>query len=507
MITDSQLPMSLALSLSNAAERLPYKAAIIFGGRTLSYWEFDRRAQSLARRLLACGARRGDRIALHLYNGPELAISYFACFYAGIIAVPVNTRMKAPEIGHVLEHSGTSIYIGERELFQKIDGRLPLLSGLRRLLVDEPELDPFGDCSTDLPALALDQPAAILYTSGSTARPKGVTHTHRSLLNAARGFAIRGADTVTIITPMVHSAGFMIFLGAVGAAATAVAVAPFVPDAVLDAIEDNCSTYLLGMPVMYRALIAEQRARARNVSSVIRFLAAGDSVSAALQTEFAQCFGRPLYEVFGTTENGAVAANWSQESRHQGAFGWPAPGVEVAIVDRSGNPVPDGTEGEMIVRSAANMIGYWNDPDGTAKALRDGWFYTGDLVHQDMNGYLWFRGRKKEIIVRGGSNISPQEVEAVLYQHNGVLDAGVVGMPDAMWGERVVAFVSRKPRRKVSAKELIAFVAGRLAAYKIPEEIVFLDELPKSEAGKIQRRVLREKYSPDNANGKSCPPR
>jgi long-chain acyl-CoA synthetase len=492
--------MSLELSLRSAAKRFPRKAAIILGDGTLSYSEFDRRAQAVARRLLACGARPGDRIALHLYNGPELAISYFACFYAGMIAVPVNTRMKAPEIGYVLEHSGTSIYIGQHELFQEIDGRLPLLTGMRRFMVGESETDWDGDNIEHLPVIALDQPAVILYTSGSTARPKGVTHTHRSLLNAARGFAIRGADTVTIVTPMVHSAGFMIFLGAVGAAATAVAVAPFEPHAVLNAIEVHRSTYLLGMPVMYRALIAAQRALARDVSSVTRFLAGGDSVSAPLQTEFALCFGRPLYEVFGTTENGAVAANWSQESRHQGAFGRPVPGVEVAIVDQSGNPIPTGTEGEMIVRSPANMIGYWNDPDETAKALSDGWFYTGDLVHRDKNGYLWFRGRKKEIIVRGGSNVSPQEVEAVIYQHDCVREAGVIGVPNAMWGERVVAFVSRKPRREVTAKELVAFVAERLAAYKTPDEILFLDELPKSDAGKVQRRVLRERYLPDDAN-------
>ena len=148
----------------------------------------------------------------------------------------------------------------------------------------------------------------------------------------------------------------------------------------------------------------------------------------------------------------------------------------------------------MIIRSNATMIGYWNDPQTTAKALRKGWFHTGDIARRDSEGYLWFLGRKKEIIVRGGSNVSPQEVEAVLHQHGAVREAGVVGAPDPTWGERVIAFVSRRPGAKVTPKQLIAFAADRLAAYKTPEEIVFLDDLPKSAAGKIQRRALRERY-------------
>jgi long-chain acyl-CoA synthetase len=189
-----------------------------------------------------------------------------------------------------------------------------------------------------------------------------------------------------------------------------------------------------------------------------------------------------------------IAANWGCEAKQIGSSGRAAPGVDVAVIDANGDPVSFGSEGEMIVHSPANMIGYWNDPIATAGALVNGWCHTGDLVSQDPDGHLWFRGRKKEIIVRGGANVSPQEVEAIFHQHGGVREAGVVGAIDPIRGERVVAFVSRRPGQAVTAEELIAFVAKRLAVYKLPEEVVFLEDLPMDASGKINRRALREQY-------------
>ena len=488
--------MSLVFPLRTVAARLPDKPAVIFAGQTLGYREFDLEAQRLALKLIASGVSPGDRLALHMYNGSELAISYFACFYAGAIAVPVNTRMKAPEIEYVLQHSGSSFYLGQPELFREIQEIQPRLPEVRQFSVDGRNLEACADRpgAMELPAVAADQAAVILYTSGTTARPKGVVHTHHSLLHGARGFNIGADDVATIVTPMVHAAGLMELVASIDAAATAVGVVRFDPDDVLDAVARHGATYLFGMPVMFRALIAAQRARPRDVGSGDRYLAGGDTVPPALQAEFAQCFGRPLLEAFGATETGMVAVNWSRTAGRVGSFGRAVSGVDIAVADENGRPASTGVVGEMLVRSAGNMIEYWNDEGATGKALKDGWFHTGDLVHQDSDGYLWFRGRKKEIIVRGGSNISPQEVEAVIYQHPGVRDAGVVGMPDAVWGERVVAFVSRRPGPPVTEDELIGFVAKRLAAYKTPEEVVFLDDLPKSAAGKVMRRSLREAY-------------
>ena len=293
---------------------------------------------------------------------------------------------------------------------------------------------------------------------------------------------------------MVHAAGFMTFLAGVRAAATHVVIGQFEPDAVLDAIAQHRGSYMLAMSFMYQALIAAQQRRPRDLSSGRCFLAGGDAVPAILQDEFARSFGRPLYEGFGATETGWIAANWPGTDPRVGSFGRAIPGVDIAVLDMDGRRALGEAEGEMVVRSASNMAGYWNDREATERVIKNGWFHTGDIVRKDSDGYLWFRGRSKEIIVRGGSNISPQEVEAVLYQNAGVREAGVVRVPDAIWGERVVAFVSRRPGHAVTADKLVNFVRTRLADYKTPEEVVFLDELPKSAAGKMLRRALRDIY-------------
>jgi long-chain acyl-CoA synthetase len=495
--TQQESFVSLASSLSSAAARRPTKLAVCGGGRSLTYAELDVEARLFARQLMACGAGPGDRIAVHMHNGAEIAVAYFACFHAGAIAVPMNTKMKGPEIQYILEHSGSSIYVGQRELFAEVERIRPSLPGVRRFIVDRHALDVCSDrlAATVLTPVQVDAPAVILYTSGSTARPKGVVHTHRSSLNAARGLGITGDDVVISVTSMAHSAAFMLLLASVAAAASTAVASPVEPDVILDAITRRRGTYILGMPFLYRALIAAQEARPRDVSSVTRYLAGGDAVPPALQADFLRRFGRPLHEIFGATETGLVAANWTGEANRVGSFGRPAPGVDIAVIDPKGAPVRLGAEGEMIVRSAANMIGYWNDAAATAAALIDGWFHTGDLVCRDREGYLWFRGRRKEIIIRGDANVSPQEVEAILDQHAGVREAGVVGAPDATYGERVVAFVSRRPGRRVAARQLISFVASRLAAYKVPEEIIFLEELPKNTTGKVDRRALRVRYA------------
>jgi len=482
--------------LHAAASEFPGKIAIASGEERLTYHALDTEARRLAHKLMSIGIVPGDRVALHMRNGIDLAVGYFGCFYAGAVAVPVNTRMMASEVRYVLEHSGASLYLGQPELLGELGAIRSCLPRVRAFIPDVRQFaaEPGGPIGPPSPHVAADQAAIILYTSGTTARPKGVTHSHRTFLEAARASGIASSDIALIMTPMAHAAGCSLLLACVDAAAMAVTSAYFEADGLLDDIASHRCTFVLGMSVMYHELSTAQLAQPRDVSSLRRCLATGDAVPPVLKTAFARAFGRPLYEVYGTTELGMVAANCSQDARLRGSCGRALAHVEIALADAGRDA--RGATGELIVRSPSMMIGYWDDPGATAAAMKDGWFYTGDLLRRDRGGHLWFEGRRKEIIVRGGSNVSPQEVEAVLYEHPGVAEAGVVGAPDAFWGERVVAFVSRSPRSNVEAKELIAFVGERLAAYKTPAQIVFLGALPKSPTCKIQRRALRELFTP-----------
>lgn len=263
------------------------------------------------------------------------------------------------------------------------------------------------------------------------------------------------------------------------------------PETILQTFERHLCTYTFATPVLCQTLVHSQMECPHKTSLEMTFLAAGDTVAPALQERFSKAFGFPLYEFLGMTEVAPIT--WNPPGRVRvGSIGIPVDGVTLRVVDSAGKEVPTGEVGELTVSCAGNMIGYWHNYEATATTVLEGWLYTGDLIRQDHDGYCWFLGRKKEIIVRGGSNVSPQEVEAVLYQHPAVAEAGVVGFSDADWGEAVTAFVSLRGGLSATETELIEFVRERIAAYKVPQRVIFLPSLPKSAVGKIQRRLLKE---------------
>ena len=354
---------------------------------------------------------------------------------------------------------------------------------------------PQADVEDELPEVRDDLPALILYTSGTTARPKGVVHNHLSLLGTARTMWPVGISDRTILmvaVPLMHASGLTaLMLPAMLAGATAVLAPVFEPGKVLDEIERRRCTFGFGLPAMLQFLTVEQECRPRDVSSMRVWLGGGDAVPVSLQERFHRTFGVPLQEGFAMTES--VVITWNRlGALRPGALGTAADGVALRVLDLSGNPVGDGEIGELAVRSAANFIGYWGDPATTAAALPDGWLLTGDLVRRDADGYFWFEGRRKEVIIRGGSNISPQEVEEALYQHPAVIEVGVIGMPDPIYNEQVVAYISLREGRVAEERELIDFARSRLADYKLPARIFFLPALPKGITGKVQRRALKE---------------
>jgi len=496
--------MSLTAALNHSRTRNPQKAAIVFGEQSWTYAEFDELTDNIAGNFLPAGLETGDRIAFHLLNGPELALGYFGCLKAGCIAVPINTRLKGPEIDYILRHSGSACYVGQPDLYADVAKSCPAFAALdlRYLTGDPPDmrtgtfaglLRPTADVSS-IPEIAPDHVAAILYTSGTTARPKGVIHSHETLAqmaHAMRHMRLDQDQVIVVMSSMAHLVGFgMAFLSGLLNGATVIITRPFDFENVLRAYAKWSCTYAMGLPVMFHGLLQAYTEAPQNIASGRFYFCGGDSVPPALQEAFQAALG-PVCEVYGTTE--IAPASWNRPDHVRvGSIGQPGEGVAFRLVDSDGRDVRPGDVGEICVQGPHLMTGYWQDPDASQAAIRDGWFHTGDLASCDADGFYWFAGRKKEIIIRGGSNISPQEVEAVLYQHPAVAEAGVVGLPNHLWGEVVVAFVALRTGQAVTEAELIAFARKRLADYKTPESIIFRTELPKGPTGKIQRRALRE---------------
>jgi long-chain acyl-CoA synthetase len=475
----------------SAARCNPGKTALICRDRELTYAELDRHVAGLARWFVSQGLRAGDRVAVQGINTIETAELLLACFHAGLIAVPVNVRLKPAEIAYVLEHSQPKLCFTQAALASAMQAACAELAAPPPVRLELPE----GIAGDDLPAPSDDTLALILYTSGTTARPKGVVHTLASLEGSARTILPTGIDHTSILmvtVPLMHASGLTCStIPALTAGATTVLIPAFEPGAVLDAIERYRCTWGIGLPAMMQFVTKEQEERPRDMSSLLTWIAGGDAVPVSLQERFGRAFGIPLQEGHAMSESVVIAWNRPQAIRN-GSIGQAADGVELQVFDFSGRPVPDGTIGEMAVRSPSMFHSYWRDPVATEGVFVDGWFTTGDLVRRDGQGFIWFEGRRKEVIIRGGSNISPQEVEEAIYRHPAVMEVGVIGVPCEVYGERLLACVSVRAGQTVTESELQDFVRHRLADYKVPERIVFLSELPKGITGKVQRRALKD---------------
>ncbi len=500
--------MDLGTALRHSAGRNPHKPAVVCDGQVVSFEALDRSTDALARWLLQEGLETGDRVAIHWCNSVEVVNLYFACFKAGLIAVPLNNRLKGPEIAYILQHSSAKLCFSQPELAplcEEVRAECPELQHLYTALPPLETTEP-GNAALPiaLPHISPDSVAAVLYTSGTTARPKGVMHTHVSLTGATELMISLGMDethTLLAVTQMMHIAALAcVLLPGISCGGTVVLLPLFDAAAALDLTERWRCSYILILPAMLRFLVEEQGRSPRNVSCVRLCLAGGDTVPVTLQERFRSLFGAPVRELYGMTETVPVTCI-REDAPRAGSMGPALDLVDARVADLSGKVLTDGQIGELQVQSPANCIGYWGDPENTASTFSDGWLRTGDLVRRDADGFFWFEGRVKQIIVRGGSNISPQEVEEALYHHPAVLEAGVIGMPDPVYGEKVIAFVALRDGLTASEQELRELVRSRIADYKTPERILFLPALPKGLTGKVQRRALKDLVAAPTAPG------
>jgi len=493
--------------LRQAAAKTPHKTAIICGEQQVTYESFDRSTDALAHWLIAQSLTAGDRVAIHWTNSIETASLYFACFKAGLIAVPMNNRLKPPEIAYILQHSQSKLCFSQPDLAPLCEEIRAECPDLRHLHTSLPRLD--GAATAPLPEAGPENVAAVLYTSGTTARPKGVMHTHVSLTGSTELMAALGIDDTHVLlatTQMLHiSALACVLLPSVARCATVVLMPMFDPAQSLDLVQRWRVTTLLCLPAMLRFVVEEQGRNPRDVASVRLCLAGGDTVPVNLQDRFRALFGCSVRELYGMTESVPITTI-PEDGPRSGSVGPAVSLIETRVITLDGKLAADGEPGELQVQSPANCVGYWANPEATAETFQDGWLRTGDLVHRDSDGYFWFDGRAKQIIIRCGSNISPQEVEEALYHHPAVLEAGVIGMPDAALGERVVAFVALREGLSATEEELRDLVRGRIADYKTPERVFFLDVLPKGLTGKVQRRALKDMAlaSPEMSMGASA---
>lgn len=498
--------MTIAALIQETCLRVPSRVALRYGNQSWTYADLDGLVNRLAAGLAARGIRPGDRVALLLPNGPETVFADLACLRLGAVTVPLNARLQGPELAYILQHCKARLCITNGELSQLLAPVREELSELEALCVvgakrssgSESFARLFdGGNSFDPVTLPPDAPAAILYTSGTTSKPKGATHTQRSLLSAAKNFVqtvgMTESDVVFGMLSMAHVFGFTLqLLSPLSAGATVVVAPRFDPESVLGLIAGHRVTHLYGLPVMFAALSLHPSAEKTDLSSLRYCLAGGDSVTAELSARMKLALGVELYEGCGMTEVIPYTLNRPAIENRVGSIGQPSLGMHIRLVDEAGFDVPDGESGEVWVRSDALMAGYWQDPAATAQVMCDGWFRTGDIARRDRDGYHWFMGRSKEIIKRGGSKVSPLEIEDVLSLCHGVREVAVVGKADAALGERVMAFVVLDRGVEADAAALRNFAVARMARYKVPELYAFLPELPRGATGKVHRKTLKD---------------
>jgi long-chain acyl-CoA synthetase len=462
----------------------------------LTYADLDKHSARVAAQLARFGVRAGDRVAVMLPNIPEFAVIYYGVLRAGGTVVPMNPLLKEREVAYYLTDSQARLcfaWHGAAEEAVAGAGR----AGTDCVPVDASFVDSLPDVADgEVAQRDDDETAVILYTSGTTGQPKGAELTHANLAqNAAVAttdlFGLGPDDIVFGGLPLFHSFGQTCGLNAaVRTGACLTLVSRFTPEKVFEVLARDRVSVFEGVPTMYVALL--NAPAMPDLGSLRLCVSGGAALPAEVLRGFEEKFGCVILEGYGLSETSPVASfNHPNRVRKVGSIGTPIRGVEMKLVDGDGKDVPVGDVGEIAIRGHNVMKGYWRRPDATAEAIPDGWFRSGDLARADDDGYYFIVDRKKELIIRGGYNVYPREIEEVIYEHPAVVEAAVVGIPDPALGEEVGAAVVLKPGSAETVDDLRAYIKGQVAAYKYPRRIWLLDALPKGPTGKVLKRAIR----------------
>jgi long-chain acyl-CoA synthetase len=491
--------VNLASSLVRTAACDAYGVAMRVGETATTYRELDRASSRIAGLLRKQGLRPGDRIGIMLPNVAEFAVIYYGVLRAGGVVVPMNPLLKAREVAYYLRDCDARLIFawhgfaaGAQAGAEQADATAVIV---------DPATFPGLVASAAPDDRVADREAAdtavILYTSGTTGSPKGAELTHASLgrnADVARTdlFQLTAGDVIFGGLPLFHAFGQTCALNAAVASGACVTLLPrFAPDRALRILAEHRVTVFEGVPTMYVALLGDPDCGSYDVSALRFAVSGGAAMPVEVLRGFEEAFGCQVLEGYGLSETSPVASfNHPDRPRKPGSIGTPIRGVQMRVVDGDGNEVPRGDVGEIVIRGHNVMKGYWRRPEATADAIPDGWFRTGDVGRVDEGGYFEIIDRKKDLIIRGGYNVYPREIEEVLYEHPAVAEAAVIGLPHAVLGEEVGAAVVVKPGADVTAGQLRDYVKAQVAAYKYPRAVWLTSELPKGPTGKIVKREI-----------------
>ncbi len=495
--------MNIAQNLERARMFFPDKPAIIFEGREYTYRQFDEDVNRLANALRALGVERGDRVALFLPNIPAFPVSYFAVQKLGGIVVSINVMFKTDEVRHIVSDSGAKVIITTEAQRQFVPA--DELRTLEHVVIAEgeagndlafDELIARGDSRFRATDMERDEPAAILYTGGTTGFPKGATLSHSNLISnsyaTAHHAGMRPDDRLHLFLPLFHVFGQnFIMNGGINACATLVLHRRYQPEPVLEAIQRDRVTMFFAVPTIYIYLL-NMDTSGYDFSSIRYYFSAAATMPQEIAKRWQEEFKHNIWEGYGLTECSPFASYNHDYRPKFGSIGTPIENVEMKIWDDEGNELPPGEWGEIVIRGPNVMLGYWNNPEATEQAIRNGWLRSGDIGMTDEDGFFYIVDRVKDMINAAGFKVYPAEVEQVLYKHPAVREAAVYGVPDPVKGEAVKAAIVLREGATATAEEIIEYCRERIASYKAPREVEFVSQLPKSAVGKILKRVLRE---------------
>ena len=489
---------NFAEQLSAAAAEAGDRPAVQLDDLVLNYGALSAGVARAAGFLRAKGVEPGDRVGMQLPNVPYFPVVYFGALRLGAVVVPMNPLLKDREVAYHLSDSGAKVLIAWHDFAEAAEGGCEQ-AGAECVLVKPGEFEQLlggADAVDDVTERADDDAAVIIYTSGTTGTPKGATLTHSNLVSGAdtaRDLVDAGPESVALATlPLFHVFGMNSVMNTAVRARGLLTLLPrFEPAEALEIIERDKVTTFAGVPTMYTALLNHPEREKHDVSSLEICVSGGSALPVEVLRGFDDAFGAKVLEGYGLSETtGMGSFNLPDRERKPGSIGVPVGGTEMKVVDDDDNEVAHGEPGEIVMRGPFVMTGYWAKDDATKEVMRGGWFHTGDIATVDDDGYFFIVDRKKDLIIRGGYNVYPREIEEVLYEHPAVREVAVIGVKHESLGEEVAAVISLKEGADVGTDELKDYAKQRVAAYKYPRQVEIVDELPKGPTGKILKREI-----------------